>query len=782
GHASQPSGVWTNGTRLTPAASKSAVTSSSLWWYDSANQRVYVFNAGSAPTTIEIQTRDYNIDTASNPKSHLVFDGLDLQKARQNFRLYSWSTAASDWTIQNSTLQSEPNPGDISAGIYASSNTGSFNGVTVRNNIFSPWPGTPLTYVNNAYGVYFTGAPGRVPVTNFLIDNNTIGPAGKHGICVWHASIGTVSNNTLGGNSESCIDVKDTPYATITRNRCDNDGEYSIVYHASDTIGSTHDGIVSFNHVTRGGQNQGIDHGHGANQIGDIALHATQNVTVAYNWVETSFGAGIYVNDYASVGGGNNNTVMYNVVANNGTGKVDAGISLGDVVSANVFNNTVHSQKSNGNAISLTGGPHTTGTQIDNNLLYGTATAAIVNVATAGQAGFLSDHNLFFNTQSPLLLTWGSSTGDLAAWRAATSQDTHSVSADPNFVNETAGDLRLDFTSPAIDAGSDLGATSTALDPASTYPWSTVDQDSRGSAWDIGAFAQQATTTYGRGAGASGWFTIGPNPTQQASVTLKAAPPLAVPDPTECDSAADISKAIPGDYPASCTGLNSALTAWASAPDQTWDISVAAGTDFGLCTMTFPAKTNATRCIRFHSSTPLQAGQTACSHGIQDPVAIVPGSTDPGVRNFGCDGTNLSYQSGSTTIPVAPNSAYNDRAKMWTLRFGMSGGQNSPAIACGALDSNGYGCHHIKLSDFEVAPDASALGHQGFKFTAIQLYSTPQSTLNSAPSHIWFDRFHWTSNLPDNPLTVAQGGGGQYAEFGNYAFFDCTWCGITNGY
>ncbi len=512
-HATLPSGVWNNGTRLTLAASKSALTNSTSWWYDSANQRVYVFNSGTAPSTIEIQTRDYNIDTASNPKSHLVFDGFDLQKARQNFRLYSWSAAASDWTIQDSSLQSEPNPGDISAGVYASGNTGTFNGLTVQNNIFSPWPGTPLTYVNNAYGVYFTGAPGRVPVTNFLIDNNTIGPAGKHGICVWHASIGTVSNNTLGGNSESCIDVKDTPYATITRNRCDNDGEYSIVYHASDTAGSTHDGIVSFNHVTRGGQNQGVDHGHGANQIGDIALHATQNVSVAYNWAETSWGAGIYVNDYASVGGGNNNTVMYNVIANNGTGKPDGGISLGDVANTKVYNNTIYAQANNGTALWLSGGPHTTATDLKNNLFYGIGTGPLINIASAAQTGFSSDYNLYFNTPSALAFTWGSSTLDLPAWHTATSEDAHSLNVDPKFLDASAADLRTDVISPAIDSATTLGATyKSALDPASTFPWSIADQSARGTTWDIGAFVQPSTTTYGRGLGASGWFTMGPNP------------------------------------------------------------------------------------------------------------------------------------------------------------------------------------------------------------------------------------------------------------------------------
>jgi hypothetical protein len=364
--AALPSGVWKGGVRLTNVATKTALDSQSKWWYDTTNQRVYISQA-SAPSDAEIQTRNYGIDTTSVTPSHIAIDGLDFQKQKQNIRLYSWSTAASDWTIQNSSFQTEPNTGDISTAIYGTGNTGTFDGITVTNNTITPWPNSPLTYVNNSYGIYFTGVTGKTPVSNFLIDDNVIGPAGKHAICVWHASTGTISNNTTGGNAESSIDVKDTPYVKITRNVADNDGEYSIIYDAVDVAGSTHDGEVSYNHVTRGGQNHGVDHGHGPNLYGDIALHATQNTVVKYNVVETSWGSGIYLDDYASIGGGHDNSVIYNVVNGNGTGVLLGGIDLGDVVNGVVYGNTVYTAAQNG--LYFSGGAHSTGNVIKNNIV-----------------------------------------------------------------------------------------------------------------------------------------------------------------------------------------------------------------------------------------------------------------------------------------------------------------------------------------------------------------------------------------------------------------------------
>jgi parallel beta-helix repeat protein len=79
-------------------------------------------------------------------------------------------------------------------------------------------------------------------------------------------------------------------------------------------------------------------------------------------------------------------------------------------------------------------------------------------VDTGSTSGFVSDHNLFWNSQPQEPVRWANvKYTTVAAYVAASGQDTHSIEADPRFVNPAAGDFRLRSGSPAIDAG-DSGA------------------------------------------------------------------------------------------------------------------------------------------------------------------------------------------------------------------------------------------------------------------------------------------------------------------------------------
>jgi hypothetical protein len=67
--------------------------------------------------------------------------------------------------------------------------------------------------------------------------------------------------------------------------------------------------------------------------------------------------------------------------------------------------------------------------------------------------GFISDHNIFYNTtpQSPIKYITTSYL-DLASFQAASGQDTHSKQADPLFAAPATGDFAVVEGSPAIDA------------------------------------------------------------------------------------------------------------------------------------------------------------------------------------------------------------------------------------------------------------------------------------------------------------------------------------------
>ncbi|TMQ54939.1 MAG: PKD domain-containing protein [Candidatus Eisenbacteria bacterium] len=68
--------------------------------------------------------------------------------------------------------------------------------------------------------------------------------------------------------------------------------------------------------------------------------------------------------------------------------------------------------------------------------------------------GFVSDYNIFWNStqQAPIKYVAFTPYATIAAYSAASGQDTHSIQADPQFVSPPAGDFHLLAGSPAIDA------------------------------------------------------------------------------------------------------------------------------------------------------------------------------------------------------------------------------------------------------------------------------------------------------------------------------------------
>jgi len=597
--SARPTNVWKDGVKLFLVPVKASLVSTSQWYWDGANSRVYVYSSG-APSGVEVQARDYGVSfgaTDVTPVSHIVIENIRFQRQLQNIRLYSWSTLASDLTFRGGTFYPEPGPdpvADTSAGIYVSAHASSLlSNVSIEKNVFDPaccaGASPQPNYYNNTYGVYIGPGPaGVVVVDGFLIDSNVSADSGKHNICVWHAANGTISNNSLSGAAESSIDVKDSSGVNITGNSIDGDGEYSIVLHTADTPDSVNSGSVLFNRITNNAVNHGIDHGHGANQSGGISVMGTRNVQVSYNRVEKGWATGIFVSDYAGAPGstGSDNVVSYNVLSNNGTGRNDAGISLEDQVRTKVYNNTVYGQGSNGHAIYLSGGSHSTGNEIKNNILYAGPSGNSINVGAAGQSGLSADYNLYTGGAA-LPFLWGPTAYSFSGWKTASGKDSHSINADPKFFNQAAGDFRILPDSPAIDAGVNLGGNYGAALPPTPPSANTVSQIRYGSAWDIGAYVS-VRTTVGR-TSASGSFRIGPAPGTPApppqAAIFEAQLPQQWVNTHQWDHAINTPDRIKtirpsgGDY--TCNGATSALQAaldeaenWRIAHDQDTRIDI----------------------------------------------------------------------------------------------------------------------------------------------------------------------------------------------------------------
>ena len=244
------------------------------------------------------QFRDCNID--NHEQSHIVYDGLDLREAREGLRLFAWSGDVKNITLKNSVIQSERSQphGTMSAGVYASVETGRLSEIIIENNTFVPFP-TTLEH----WGIYFVKG-----VSNFTITANTFGPAGEDAITIWHSQSGVIERNRGGGNGENTVDVKDSHDIVIRNNRGEADGEYNIVVHGVDSERGTFHIKVEHNFCLRGGQAGQLTSG--------IAILFAQDVQVVDNWVEDARGAGIFENDRGEASG---NEIARNQLRHNGT-------------------------------------------------------------------------------------------------------------------------------------------------------------------------------------------------------------------------------------------------------------------------------------------------------------------------------------------------------------------------------------------------------------------------------------------------------------------------------
>ncbi len=246
------------------------------------------------------RSRDVAIN--NNEQSHMVYDGLDLRHVLEGARIYSWSAAVRDITIQNCSIQTDAaiRGHAASAGIYASTKSGSITELHVRGNHFTPYP----EHLNH-WGIYFAQG-----VSHFSIENNSFGASGEDAMTVWHCASGSIVHNRGGGNGENTIDVKDSHDILIRDNEADLDREYNIVVHSVDSPNSTYNIRVEHNRCLRGGQGGTLSAG--------VALLFVQKSGIEDNTIDSAYGAGILINDAHP---DQKNWASGNRLAGNGTGQ-----------------------------------------------------------------------------------------------------------------------------------------------------------------------------------------------------------------------------------------------------------------------------------------------------------------------------------------------------------------------------------------------------------------------------------------------------------------------------
>ncbi len=176
----------------------------------------------------------------------------------------------------------------------------------------------------------------------------------------------------------------------------------------------------------------------GIEMASEHANHYTSYVTARSNLVFHANSVGITIGGYAaSVGGTQNCNIVNNTMFDNDTQNTGSGeFQIQFHASSNIF---------------------------DNNILSATSQGLFVNNYTNSSPTPASlDYNLYFSSTGAAGGTWvwtGVTHTGFTSYRSATGQDAHSSFADPLLVNAAMLNLQVQPSSPAVNAGTNLGAS-----------------------------------------------------------------------------------------------------------------------------------------------------------------------------------------------------------------------------------------------------------------------------------------------------------------------------------
>jgi len=329
-------------------------------------------------------------------------------------------------------------------------------------------------------GLYLTGS-------NSIVRNLSAHDTYRHPITIYvGAANNTISNITAFnsyGTSPLAIYGAGTTGNLIQNSTFYNDTSLSSAYAATGVWG-----II----VAHGGSsNNTIDScllystAASAAGYGILVGDTGTTLTASHNLIYGTYGYGVNVGSGGGAGlvGGSTLTFYGNLLdisqANN-IGLLFTG-STGNIV----YNNTIYGPANTNAAISQAS--TSTGTLVKNNIFW---TGAYATVDASSEASSAYDYNDYFSA-SGTPFSWGGTAYTFANWKTNSAQDAHSLNSDPKLTNGAARNFSLVIGSPAIDAGTNLGATyQMALSPSSSWPSGVtlLNQNSFGAGWEMGAF------------------------------------------------------------------------------------------------------------------------------------------------------------------------------------------------------------------------------------------------------------------------------------------------------
>jgi parallel beta-helix repeat protein len=435
-NATSTNQVFQNGISLTQEGSTSNLVAGSFY-STSTSPLVYVLTTdGSNPASDTMEISDRNLCLDLYGTSNISVSNLAFTKSDQNDIYVSYG--ASNLNFSN-----------ISAS-YAYGEGLFSNDASGQNRVSSNVTVQSSTFDNNQEG----GVIGTNYSNNWLVENNVV-----------------YANDTTGNN-----------------------GYGAGIRFVGPTSTEPMNDTVEFNQI--------YDNGFGSTGYGGNGIHMDTNTgtttvlgNLVYdnrvNGIEVEYTTGANVEDNIAYDNGAAGILNYRLSHNN-----------------NIFNNTAYDNQQ-GIAIEGDGSNlNMTNIAVENNISVGN-TGQNLDASYGGEDdGVMGSGNTYlyndFGSAFSNFIQWGGSTyySTYGSWETATGNCgavgcSHSIQSDPKLTNPGSNVFTLQASSPAIDAGVNLGSTyEYALDPVSTWPSNVIldNQNGYGSGWDLGAYVYTQTT------------------------------------------------------------------------------------------------------------------------------------------------------------------------------------------------------------------------------------------------------------------------------------------------
>jgi hypothetical protein len=430
--ADPPWVITVDDTRGKEESTFAALTVANEWYHDDTNDIIYVYSTTDPDgKTVEGATRSYCIKL--DGKDYITIENLTLTMSE-------WHVLNIDNDSDNVTIDGITAKHAWVSGLAAQYEAGFLNNLTIKNSIFSQ-NGNNGIGMNEGYDV--------------LIQNNT------------------ANNNCLRGNASTAgiryVKADDYPTnVTVEYNKVYRNG-----YFLDDVASSTEDGNV----------------GHGIH--GD---ETAGNSIIRYNLIYDNLNLGISqeISD---------NTETYGNIVD-GSGNCGIAITAwGSHTNTGnkVYNNTLYDNRYGicaWGSLEANAGQYTNNI-FRNNIVYGSDSESLIARWGGENDGTVGSGNVYtnnaFGAEGTDFIMWAHGNHDdtYADWYSAyAAANGNTVEGDPQMTNPASNDFTLKYSSPAYDAGTNLGATyDDCLHPSSSWPSSvTTVKQGLYPRWEIGAY------------------------------------------------------------------------------------------------------------------------------------------------------------------------------------------------------------------------------------------------------------------------------------------------------